>query len=109
MLSTIGPAFRVEFSTERAGKQIRWDQSKRLMQGTMVAISSHRDCFRTSCKIATIAARPLIGGVDQNPPQLDIFWGNYREAVFDPEERKKNHFPISRSSLQSVRIHHDRG
>lgn len=58
------------------------------MQGTMVAISSHRDCFRTTCKVAIIAARPLIGGVDQNPPQVDIFFGNHREAVFDPDERK---------------------
>ena len=88
MLSPVGPAFRVEFSTERAGKQIRWEQSKRLMQGSLVAISSHKDLFRTSCKVAVIAARPLVGGVDQNPPQVDIFWGNNNDAVFDPDERK---------------------
>ncbi|TVY75609.1 Helicase required for RNAi-mediated heterochromatin assembly [Lachnellula suecica] len=86
MLSPLGPAFRVEFSTERAGKQIRWDQSKRLMQGTMIAISSAKDAFRTSCKVGIVAARPLKGVVEHNPPQVDIFWGNHREAVFDPDE-----------------------
>lgn len=62
----------------------------------MVAISSHRDCFRTGCKVAVIAARPLVGGVDQNPPQVDIFWGNYKEAVFDPDERKKTPLPTEK-------------
>jgi helicase required for RNAi-mediated heterochromatin assembly 1 len=61
------------------------------MQGSLVAISSHKDLFRTSCKVAVIAARPLVGGVDQNPPQVDIFWGNHNEVVFDPDERKKSH------------------
>ena len=27
------------------------------------------------CKIATIAARLIRGGVDQNPPTVDLYWG----------------------------------
>jgi len=107
-LSPVGPAFRVEFSTERAGKQIRWEQSKRLMQGTLVAISSHKDSFRTSCKVAVIAARPLVGGVDQNPPQVDIFWGDNNDAVFDPDEHyimveaRTGYFEASRHMLIAI-------
>jgi helicase required for RNAi-mediated heterochromatin assembly 1 len=37
-----------------------------------------------------------VGGVDQNPPQVDIFWGNYKEAVFDPDERKKTPLPTEK-------------
>jgi helicase required for RNAi-mediated heterochromatin assembly 1 len=87
-LSPIGAAFRVEFSNERAGKLIRWDQSKRLVQGSMVAITTQRDNFHSVCKIAVIAARPL-EGLEQNPPQIDIFWGDDKDTVFDPSEGKK--------------------
>jgi helicase required for RNAi-mediated heterochromatin assembly 1 len=85
-LSPVGPAFRVEFSHDRAGKRIRWEQSKRLMQGSMVALSPENDVFGTECKIAIVAARPFIGGLDQNPPQIDLFWGDIGEAAFDPSE-----------------------
>jgi helicase required for RNAi-mediated heterochromatin assembly 1 len=54
----------------------------------MVALSPMRDMFRTICKVAIVAARPIEGGLDQNPPQIDIFWGDHNEAVFDPVERK---------------------
>jgi helicase required for RNAi-mediated heterochromatin assembly 1 len=84
-LSPIGAAFRVEFSNERAGKLIRWDQSKRLVQGSMVAITTQRDNFQSICKVAVIAARPL-EGLEQNPPQIDIFWGDDKHTVFDPSE-----------------------
>jgi helicase required for RNAi-mediated heterochromatin assembly 1 len=89
-LTKIGAAFRIEFSHERAGKQIRWLQSTRLTAGTLVALSPVRDNFRTICKAAIIAARPFEGGLDQNPPQIDIFWGKDEEVVFDPVERKSN-------------------
>lgn len=88
LLSASGPAFRIEFSHERAGKQIRWEQSKRLQQGTMVALSPERDLFQSICKVAIIAARPFEGGLDQDPPQIDIFWGDSNDVVFDPVERE---------------------
>jgi helicase required for RNAi-mediated heterochromatin assembly 1 len=87
-LSRAGAAFRVAFSTQRARNQIRWKQSKRLLQGNLVALSPQRDKFRTICKLAVIAARPFEGGLDQNPPTVDLFWADPAEAVFDPVESK---------------------
>ncbi|TAQ85205.1 hypothetical protein B7494_g6473 [Chlorociboria aeruginascens] len=83
-LSRAGAAFRIEFSTDRAKKQIRWGQSKRLQQGTLVALSPQQDMFESICKIAVVAARPIKGGLDQNPPQVDLFWGNNDDAFIDP-------------------------
>ncbi|KUJ09467.1 uncharacterized protein LY89DRAFT_701455 [Mollisia scopiformis] len=83
LLTRNGPATRVEFSTERAAKQIRWEQSTRLMQGSMVALSPSSDNFKTICKVAIVAARPIFGGLDQNPPTIDLFWGEFNEAHID--------------------------
>jgi helicase required for RNAi-mediated heterochromatin assembly 1 len=80
-----GAAPRMEFSSERSGKRIRWKQSKRLQQGTIVALSPRSDLFRTICKVAVVGARP-IHGLEQNPPQIDLFWGDYQDAEFDPME-----------------------
>lgn len=33
-------------------------------------------------------ARPLEGGLDQNPPAVDLFWGDEDQAVLDPAECK---------------------
>ncbi|KAH8660848.1 P-loop containing nucleoside triphosphate hydrolase protein, partial [Tricladium varicosporioides] len=107
-LSPIGPAFRAEFSHERYGKRIRWDQSSRLMQGNLVALSPQSDCFQTICKIAVIAARPLVGGLDQNPPQVDLFWGDSKDLVIDPAEQyfmieaRSSYFEASRHMLEAM-------
>ncbi|KAL3422659.1 helicase required for RNAi-mediated heterochromatin assembly 1 [Phlyctema vagabunda] len=85
-VSNQGVGFRVEFSYERAGKRIRWEQSKRLQQGTLLAMSPQRDCFKSVCKLVTVAARPIRGGLDQNPPSVDLFWANPEEAEFQPGE-----------------------
>lgn len=85
-LSPWGAAFKIEFSTERVGKQIRWEQSKRLMQGTMVALSPANDMFEKVCKIAIVAARPILNGLDGNPPRIDLFWADPMDAAFDPVE-----------------------
>lgn len=81
--STQGLSPRIEFSTERAAKRIRWAQSKRLQQGTVVALSPVSDKFKTICKIAVVAARPM-ANLELNPPQIDIMWANYEEFEFDP-------------------------
>lgn len=84
--SNIGPAPRVQFSYERSGKRIRWKQSKRLQQGSVVALTPAHDGFKTICKVAVVAGRPL-QGVEQNPPEIDLFWGDNDDAVFfDPLE-----------------------
>lgn len=82
-LSRTGPAWRVTFSCERAGKRIRWEQSKRLMQGTIVALTTRRDMFSSILKVAVVAARPIEGGLDQNPPSVDLFWADSDEAEID--------------------------
>lgn len=107
-LARIGVAFRVAFSTERAGKQIRWEQSRRLLQGTLVALSPARDKFRTICKLAVIADRPLKGGLDQDPPTVDLFWADPNEAVFDPLESPLIFLPRN-NTANCCRVHDGRG
>jgi helicase required for RNAi-mediated heterochromatin assembly 1 len=84
-MSQLGPAARVEFSYERAGRRIRWEQSKRLTQGTIVAITPQKDNFKTCCKVAVVAARPMVG-LEANPPQIDLFWADPDQAEIDPLE-----------------------
>jgi helicase required for RNAi-mediated heterochromatin assembly 1 len=86
-ISRTGVAVQVEFSHERAGKQIRWEQSKRLLQGTLVALSPSSDMFRTKCKVAIVASRSL-KLLSQNPPAVQLKWGDSDEAVIDPVERE---------------------
>jgi helicase required for RNAi-mediated heterochromatin assembly 1 len=77
MLSKTGVGWRVEFSPQ---KQVKWKQSKRLLQGTMVALSS--DMFKTECKIATVVGRGL-SLLHQNPPAIELFWEDPEDAVID--------------------------
>jgi helicase required for RNAi-mediated heterochromatin assembly 1 len=79
-------AARVQFSHERAGKRIRWSQSKRLQQGSIVALTTPSDKFNTICKIAVVASRSLTG-VIKNPSEVDLFWGDPNEATFDSTEQ----------------------
>jgi hypothetical protein len=88
LLSRSRPAIRIEFSTDRAGKRIRWEQSTRLLQGTMVALSPASDNFASICRVAVVAARPFTGGLDQNPPTIDIFLENMEDLQLDPTKGK---------------------
>lgn len=105
--ANMGAAARIEFSIERVGKRIRWPQSSRLQQGTMVALSPVQDKFRTICITAVVAARPL-AGVEQDPPQIDIFWSSAEESQFDPTEEyvmveaKSGYFEASRHMLVAM-------
>jgi helicase required for RNAi-mediated heterochromatin assembly 1 len=53
------------------------------MQGTIVALTTSRDMFSSILKIAVVAARPIEGGLDQNPPSVDLFWADPNEAEID--------------------------
>ncbi|CZS98291.1 uncharacterized protein RCO7_08942 [Rhynchosporium graminicola] len=107
-LSRIGVASRIEFSCERAGKRIRWDQSKRLVQGTLVALTPEKDMFKTICKVATVAARVIKGGLDQDPPTIDLFWGDIKDMVIDPVEKyvmvesRSGYFEASRHTMVAM-------
>lgn len=85
-MSPLGPAFRIEFSSDRAGKRIRWEQSSRLTPGSLVCLSPSSDMFRSVCKVGTVAARPIEGGLDRDPPQVDIFFGDHEDIILNPAE-----------------------
>lgn len=57
-----GLGIRVVFSLRMVGKKIRWEQSKRLLTGTLVALTPSKpskDMFKDKCIVAVVAARPL--------------------------------------------------
>lgn len=82
-LSSRGVALQVTFSIGRTGKRIIWEQSKRLITGTLIALSPASDMFQTKALIATVAARPL-AALQQNPPEIELFIGNVDEIEIDP-------------------------
>lgn len=84
-LSSRGVAVRVTFSLRRAGRKILWEQSKRLITGSLVALTPAHDMFDTKAIIATVAARPL-EGLQQNPPEVDLFFAHADDIEIDPTQ-----------------------
>ncbi|KAH8896803.1 hypothetical protein GQ53DRAFT_890188 [Thozetella sp. PMI_491] len=84
LFASLIPIVRLSFSTKKATCRVQWQQSTRLTPGMVLAISTAEDRFETICKIATVAQRPFKDGLDQNPPVVDLVWGNPEDAVFDP-------------------------
>ncbi|KAI1750478.1 P-loop containing nucleoside triphosphate hydrolase protein [Xylaria castorea] len=84
LMTRLGPMCRIQFSTQRAEKKIRWTQTRRLTTGSLVAISTAADGFRTICMPAIVADHPIRDGLDRNPPTIQIFWSNTDDAVLDP-------------------------
>ncbi|KKA19844.1 hypothetical protein T310_6168 [Rasamsonia emersonii CBS 393.64] len=80
-----GVAARLQFSTARAGKNIVWEYSRRLMSGSIVALSPVQDHFKSKCVVAVVAARPL-EQVKQQPHQVDIFFARVEDAQFDVQQ-----------------------
>lgn len=90
------------FSLKRVGKKVNWEQSKRLRTGNLVALTPANDgrcpslhngtCFvadhqsnigfKTICRIAVVAARPL-AGLQQN--EVDIYFGAADEVEINPQ------------------------
>ncbi|KAK3372308.1 P-loop containing nucleoside triphosphate hydrolase protein [Podospora didyma] len=105
LFTQLGPIVRVEFSTRQSRYQIKWQQSKRLTPGTIVAITTKADNFGKICKIATVAQRPYRDGLDQDPPLVDLMWANPEDAVFDPDlelvmiESRNGYFESARHAL----------
>ncbi|KAL8732836.1 MAG: hypothetical protein Q9166_002437 [cf. Caloplaca sp. 2 TL-2023] len=102
-----GVAAKVTFSLRRSGKRILWEQSKRLLQGTLIALTPVHDMFKTICKVAIVAARPLTG-LQSNPPSIDIFFGNPDDFEIDPQqewvmvESSEGYFEAYRHTLRSL-------
>ncbi|KAI9777061.1 MAG: hypothetical protein M1839_009112 [Geoglossum umbratile] len=105
--SHLGPAARIVISLARAGKKILWQQSKRLLPGTLVALAPADEGFTKSCIVATIAARPL-AGVEQNPAEVDIFFANPEDVQINPlhkwvmVEARTGYFEAYRHSMVAI-------
>ncbi|ROV98679.1 hypothetical protein VMCG_06750 [Cytospora schulzeri] len=84
LMARLGPICRITFSTRRAGRRIKWKQSKRLLPGRIIALST--DNFKKDCRVAVVAQRPFEDGLDQLPPSIDIFWADTEQAVVDPDQ-----------------------
>lgn len=84
-LTQRGVAFRIQFSTTRAGKKILWQFSSRLITGSIVVLSPATDSFRSKCIVATVAARPL-ENVQKSPPEVDLFFAETSDVSFDPHQ-----------------------
>ncbi|KAI1359387.1 P-loop containing nucleoside triphosphate hydrolase protein [Xylaria arbuscula] len=84
LMTRLGPMCRIQFSTERAGKRIRWNQTRRLTTGSLVAVSTAQDGFRSICMPAIVADHQIKDGLDQTPPTIQIFWANTHDAILDP-------------------------
>ncbi|KAJ4419793.1 hypothetical protein N0V82_004728 [Gnomoniopsis sp. IMI 355080] len=84
LFAKLGPIARISFSTVRAGVKIKWKQSKRLQPGKAIALST--DFFKTDCRVAVVAQRPIEGGLDQCPPVVDIIWADANQALVDPDK-----------------------
>ena len=105
--ASLGVAARIRFSTSRVGKGIPWKYSKRLLAGTMVALSPAKDKFQSKCIIALVAARP-IAGVEDSPPQIDIYFSRTEEIEIDPQrewimlEAKTGYYEAARHTLKAL-------
>ena len=102
-----GLAFRLQFSTSRAGRNIAWEYSKRLVTGSVVALSPADDAFKSKCVVAVITARSL-DGVKLCPPEVDIFFANPADADFDPQlewvmvEAKQGYYEALRHTMTAI-------
>ena len=114
VFATKGIAARIQFSLRRVGKQVLWKQSRRLLQGSLVALTPASDMFKTICRVGVIAARPL-SAVQQEPPEVDIFFARPDEIEIDPHqewvmvESRIGYFESARWTLQALqRLSHEK-
>ncbi|KAI0839357.1 hypothetical protein F5Y06DRAFT_303102 [Hypoxylon sp. FL0890] len=105
LMTRLGPMCQVQFSTERSGKKIRWIQTRRLTVGTLVAISTASDSFKTICMPAIISEHRIRDGLDQNSPTIHFQWANLDDAIVDPNqelimiEARSGYFEAVRHSM----------
>lgn len=84
-----------------------WDYSKRLISGSIVALSPARDCFRSKCIVAVVAVRP-IEGVKKHPPEVDLYFARPEDAEFDPHvewimvEARSGYYEASRHTMSAL-------
>ncbi|OAP65664.1 hypothetical protein AYL99_01636 [Fonsecaea erecta] len=104
-----GLAARIKFTTHRAGKRIKWANSKRLVSGTIVALipAKAKSIDLNEVVVAVIAARPLAGLLCE-PPEVDIYFSRPEEIQLDPQkewlmiEAKQGYFEAHRHTLKAL-------
>lgn len=100
-----GLGVRVTFSLNRIGKNIHWDQSKRLVTGSLVVLMAANDV--SVCKVAIVAARPL-SGLEKNPPEIHLFFGRTEDLEVDSQrewimiEERSGFFEAERHTLLAL-------
>jgi helicase required for RNAi-mediated heterochromatin assembly 1 len=90
-----GAACRLSFSTELFDIPIDWQDTRRLTTGTVVALSTAKDKFKSICRVAVVAGRArrdtsqpsqYIRLDANNTPDLDVIWADAKDASIDPLE-----------------------
>lgn len=105
--STRGVAVRVSFSLVRVKKVIIWEQSKRLITGSVVALTAKDDLFSKRAIIATVMARPL-ENLRENPPEIYLSFAKTYDLEIDPAkeflmvESRGTYFEADRHTLLSL-------
>lgn len=100
---------RVTFSVRRAGKNIIWEQSKRLISGSLVVLTPSDDVFQSKAIVATVACR-TIQMVSQNPPEVDLFIPDPDKLEIDPAlefvmvEERGGFYEAKRHNLMALRM-----
>ncbi|KAL1606332.1 hypothetical protein SLS60_003734 [Paraconiothyrium brasiliense] len=105
-----GLSAKVAFSLTRVKKLVRWNQSKRLITGTLVALSPADDAFQdpSKCLLGIVGARPLSALETNNPPEIDLFFAHPEEYDWDPArkwimvESRSSFFEASRHTLLAL-------
>ena len=63
--------------------------------------------FKSVCRVATVAARPLTS-IQLNPPEIDLFWARPEDIEMDPQEEwvmvesRIGYFEAYRHTLRSL-------
>lgn len=105
--STRGIALRVNFSTFRAQKKILWEQSKRLISGSLVVLTPASNVFKDKAIVATVASRSLTL-VNQDPPEIELFIARAAEFELDPTikfvmvEERQGYFEAEKHTLLAL-------
>lgn len=83
-----GLGIKVSFSLSRVGKKVGWNQSKRLMTGSLVALIPAEGASYDvdELKVAVIAARP-VSQLEKNPPEIDLFFARPDEIPIDNQKK----------------------
>ena len=85
--------------------------------GTIVALSTQEDQFRSICMVASVAQKDWKGGLEPDldagehkdtPPRIDIAWAESEDAILDPSvdlimiEARNGYYESVRHTMQGL-------